>query len=383
MKKPYTLLLALVVCAALLLAVLPGPTAAAKVSFVSINDLLPPELINCTTSYGGNVYVPYSVFSSYGLGVGYSYFSDASTAYFYSGNTDLFFDMVNGKCFDGDEYQYSATAIFYGGTVYVPLYFTAGFFGIGVSSISGNDSGSILRLTNGAQVLDDDEFLNAAKRIMQEYAQAFETPEVTEAPETPEPTDSPEPTPTPTPTPTRTPAPGENDHSEDTLRLSFLGLPDTEVLDLMDQMGMRACVFLRAADIRARADDVRRLVCSGWSIGICCDSDGLEEREQADALLYDAARLRTVLVSAPSENAEACRAAAERLELVFVDTDIDASDIRAGASGAYPFTQQLQQGGDHSVRLNSSAENLKSLNMLLQYIRDGKFALELQRETAA
>jgi len=378
MKKRLYLILLLVVCAAMVLTVLPQPAAADKITCISVNDLLPPELVNAVTYYGGVAYVPYSVFSAYGLGIAYSFFSSASTAYFYTGAADLFFDIPNGRSYDADDYQYSAAAILYGGTVYVPLSFTAGYFGVSVSYITDSEYGTIVRLTNGTQVLTDSEFLTAASHFMENYSQRFNTPEPTATAE-PATSDAPSPTPEPTPSPSATP---QVNHENDTLSLCFLGLPDARVIDVLSRRELTATAFVTARDVRERADDVRRLVCTGWSVGVCCAQDGAVDYEEVTQLLFDAARIRTVLVSAPPDNAAACRAAAQRRGLVYAEAELDVDALAGGEVGLFVVTQLLDEGGDRSLLLNGSDAQLNTLDQLLRYIQDAGFSTARLRETA-
>ena len=127
MKKK---LIAVLLSVCILLSVSGIPAAAdGDLTFISINDTLPPELVNCVTYYGGATYVPYYEFTNYGLGVGYVYLTNNSTAYFYRGDRQLYFELESGSTYDGDDYQYSVHAIMRSGTVYVPLSFMARFFG--------------------------------------------------------------------------------------------------------------------------------------------------------------------------------------------------------------------------------------------------------------
>ena len=162
-------LFCIVLAAMLAAALLSGVPAAAdeKLNFISVNDMLPPELINSAISYGGMTYVPYYTFSSYGLGVSYTYFSASSTAYLYVRERQIFFELTSGKTYDGDGNQYTAPAILRSGVVYLPLSLMRRFFDhISYSYISGNEYGSILRITTSDVVLNDTEFLQAARTLM-------------------------------------------------------------------------------------------------------------------------------------------------------------------------------------------------------------------------
>ena len=100
-----------------------------KLSFISVNDTLPPELINVTTVHAGVTYVPYWLFTNYGLGVYYAYFSNSDTAYLYNADRQLYFNLSEGKTYDEGGYHYTAPALVRNGTVYLPLGFMSSYFG--------------------------------------------------------------------------------------------------------------------------------------------------------------------------------------------------------------------------------------------------------------
>ena len=358
MKKK-TIALLLTVC---LLLGLAGVSAAAddKLAFVSVNDTLPPELINCAAAYGGMTYVPYYVFTNYGFGIGYTYLAGESTACLYSGDRQLYFDMENGDTYDGDNYQYSVPAIMRSGTVYVPLSFTARFFGgISYSSIAGNEYGSILRITDGTEVLTDAEFLRAAKMVMQNYFNRYQGSGGAGA-VSPDGED------------------GGEEHVGERVTLSFIGIPADEILDRLAQDGTGVCCFLTAEQIRSDPDTVRRLVCQGHSVGAYCTADLAAEYGEISALLFETAQTRTELVTAAADYAEACREQADMGGLVYCDFLLNA----VGSSNAFAVTSFLESGsGGASLCLDGGADYFQTFSVVLNYLRNGKFAVGAPRET--
>ena len=364
MKKKMTALL-LAVC---LIVCLAGVSAAAddKLTFISINDTLPPELIGCVASYGGATYVPYYIFSSYGFGISYSYDSATSTASLSAGDRELNYEIGTGVTYDGDDYKYSVSAILRSGTVYVPLNFTARFFGgISYSNITGSEYGNILRITDGTEVLTDAEFLRAAKSVLRNYALARQ----------PKPEQEPTPTPEPTPVPTPEPA---DPHEGERVDLSFAGLPADAVLNRLAQGRVSACFFLTAEDIRSAPDTVRRIVCEGHGIGIYCGENLAAEYAEASGLLFDAARACTEMVTASGDYDEACREQAKMAGLAYCGFDLTAP---SGGS-AYGITSQLENGsGGASVCMGCGEDDLEALSIVLNYLRSGKFDVGAPRET--
>ena len=235
-KKAIAALLGLI----MFLLLIPGAPASAeeKLSFISVNDTLPPELINCVANYNGQIYVPYYVFtnasyglSKYGVGISYTYFNSAATAYLSGGEKQLFFELNSGDTYDGDDTHYSgASAIVRSGAVYLPLGLMYRFFGgFSYSYISGNEYGSILRFTTDAVILTDTEFLRAAKNTMRTYYLAYNA----EA--------EPEVTPTSSPVQTEEPLPTPETHEGERVTLSFTGAPTDRVLSTLAQGRVKTC----------------------------------------------------------------------------------------------------------------------------------------------
>ena len=345
-------------CAALLLPVFGMSAAAAeKPVFVAINDTLPPELVGCVATHNGTTYVPYYIFTNYSLGLYGTYSNETSTLTLHASDRQLSFDIMNGKTYDGDNYKYSVSGIVRSGNVYVPLNFTSRFFGgISYSQIAGNEYGSILRITNGSEVLTDAEFLRAAKSAMRTYAMSYQGP--TTNPQTPE-------------------TPPENIHEGEPVDLSFIGLPAAGILERLTQNNATACFFLTAEDVRSAPDTVRRLVCGGHSLGVYCMEDLAAEYEETAALMFAAARAVPELVTAGAEYAEACRELARMAGLVYCEFDLNSAD-----SNVYAITSQLEVGsGGASLLLGGGEDCVGQLSVLLAYLVGGKFNAAAPRET--
>ena len=361
-----------VLCVALLAALLLGSQSAAddKLNFISINDTLPPELINTAVSYGGQIYVPAWLFANYGLGLSYVYFSSASTAYLYSGDLQLFFELSTGKTYDGDDYHYSTPAIFQGGTVYLPLDFVCSFFGMpSYANIGENEYGRVLRITTGAQILTDQEFLRAARNVMRSHYQSYSKVNATPSP-SPSPSSSPSPPPPP-PVVTETPS-----HDGDHVRLAMIGLPDTQLLELLRRTKTDACFFLTGEEAYSDPDTVRRLACSGYSLGVHCPGGTRAEYEETAALLMEIARVRTILTYVPAE---------EPALQGTVPLNWDAA-LLSGADAfntAYQLTAQLEtMHGDMTLALSCDASCAEAVSVILYYLSGNGFSTSAPRVTA-
>ena len=362
----------LALCALMLAALLAWPPAGADdgLSFLAINDYMPPELINAVVYYGGAIYVPSWIFTYYNLGIYYSYFSTNSTAYVYNKNHQLFFELSTGKTYSGDDTEYSAPAIMWGGAVYLPLEFLRSYFGcISYRMIGSNAYGSILRISNGTEVLSDEEFFRAAEASMRRYYQKMKT----EA--TPAPTTAPVPTPTPTPPPAPTPT-EKPSRAGDTIRLGLSGLPTAAALELLRKAGTQATIFLSAEEIRSAPDMVRRLACEGYPLGVRSEAGSAEECVSAASLLWETARVNTILAAMP-EDAEAPEGM-----VVFPAARPDAETERTAQDAAYAVTNRLENSkGDQMLIFPADGESDDALRIVLYYINDMEFTVAVIRET--
>ena len=350
-------------CVLLLAALIPGEAVKADdgLSFLAINDYLPPELINVVVSYGGLTYVPSYIFNSYSLGIYYTYYATKSTAYVYNAHNQIFFELPTGRTYDGSENEYDAPAILWGGVVYLPLNFLINYFGTFTSRVIGSNAyGSILRLSSGSVALTDDEFFRAAEASMRRIYLKRQT----EA--TPAPTTAPKPTPTPAPTekPTR---------EGDAVALGLAGMPTEETMELLRRQNVRACVFLSAEEIRSDPDMVRRLACEGYPLGVRSPDGAADACGEAAALLWETARVRTIL-AVTAEDA----AAPEGMVVFRAAQETETPDQDA----AYAVTSRLENSkGDQLLIFPDGGGDADALQMVLYYLADLEFTVTPIRET--
>lgn len=355
-------LFCIVLAAALALLLLSGAPAAAdeKLDFIAINDMLPPELINAAISYGGLTYVPYYTFSNYSLGVSYNYFNSSSTAYLYTRERQIYFELTSGRTYDGDGNQYTAHAILRSGVVYLPLSLMCRFFDhISYSYIAGNEYGSILRITTGDVVLSDAEFLQAAKTLMRSYYTDYNNqPAVTE---TPDPVRV-----TPLPSPTAETHEGEH------LTISFSGAPTAETLDTLERYGVKSCFFLSEEDIIADPDALRRALGAGHTLGIRCGASP-EEFAAVSALLFEAAKEATILIAPEDGGAEDLEA------LITAEGLVRCESAYVGAANFPIVTEWLEiAGAGASLRFKVGEGNLAQV---LNYLTAQRYDITSPRET--
>jgi hypothetical protein len=250
--------------------------------FTAVNNTLldlSPETM--PVNYNSMIYVPSSVFNSRALDT-YSYYSRGTQMVLISdGVHTLYFDMSAGGSYDGEDNAYRYAAIYYNDTAYVPAFFVTDYFGLGYSYIR-REGRHIVRLTKGS-VLTDEAFFNAASSLMDtrlnQYLSAQETPAPPTTVPSPTPTPAKTPPPTATPGPTPTQPPVGRDRSDVTVRLCFLGLNEdsASILDALEEAGVPACFFASAGEVYTRADLVRRILGSGYGLGLLLQDSPAEE----------------------------------------------------------------------------------------------------------
>ena len=145
--------------------------ATTDVCFISVNDTL-LELNSMPYFKNGVTYIPYWVFSNFGIG--YTYFNEGSTAMVYQGKKVMFFNLVSGETYDINDTEYSAQAVFRGGIVYLPVQFMQDYFqSFSYTYIQGTKYGNIARLKDSSVVLSDSDFLKAASSLMRSRYNAY------------------------------------------------------------------------------------------------------------------------------------------------------------------------------------------------------------------
>ena len=304
MRKKKALALILALCLAVSLC---PATALAETDlfFTAVNDtLLTYNSSTAPVYYGGTLYLPYTLFTTNGFGIYYSSFSDRNVECLYSGSTTLFFDLDTGYAFNDANDMFDVSAIYYGGLLYVPAYFTCGQFGLGCSVITSAPA-PIARVTSGSESYSNSALASAyASRIQAviDSMTAPDTPPVQPDPEKPE----------------------DDDYSDVTLFLGFRGILDgncREILDVLDDYGVRGCFFVSEDDILGSPDDIRRICGNGHSVGIYLSDGSRDEYAAAAGLLFEAAMTATIIVTSGPETEEAAKEAARQQDLIFRAAD--------------------------------------------------------------
>lgn len=357
---------AMALCLFLALAAAPQAAAVSDVCFIAANEEL-YKLSSRAYFQRSGVYVPYDVFKKFGVYPAYSpYFS---TVTLYSASKQLVFDLANGDSYDGSGQYYTVSATIIGGQIYVPVDFVCSQFGLTWSYIEGSGYGDICRIKDAGAILDDAAFLSAASDIMQKRYNAYMESITSTAP--------PEATPTPTTTTEEPEGP--------VVCLTFQGLPSDALLDTLKEKSAVCGFFLTADEVRAAPDTVRRIVGEGHAVGVLCGENPADDYAEAAQLIFDAARVHTLLIAAALPELDGvCRSAAEENGLVFWDYDIDG--VRGGAGVPYAsyitaFLPFYDLRADIRIQCGDASDG--SIASVLAYIEESGSSLMPIRETNA
>ena len=161
---------------------------------------------------------------------------------------------------------------------------------------------------------------------------------------------------------TETPGDGDDDSGSAlpaNVSLSFVGITDeTEaLLDTLNRAGIPAGFFVTAEHISDRPDLIRRLHGEGHQLGIYLIEDAEAEYIAASEALFNAARLRTLLVVAENE---AGARQAEALGLIVYEADIVRQFTSPGELESLPGDLLLYSGTTNSYALAALTALLRS-----------------------
>jgi len=200
------------------------------------------------------------------------------------------------------------------------------------------------------------------------------------------------PPPDTTPPPGETPPPEEEEppppvYTDVSILLSFFDISAGSIepiLDLLDNevaFGYRSCFFVSADDIMGDQGLIRRIYGSGHSIGIRLTEGTYEEYTETSAMLFEASKIRTILVSIDGEVSDRTAGAGmdgliywgSSLEPGFYD-DLPASDINA----MIPTTS----GERYSLMFPCSEDAALVLPGVISFLRQYEYTIEKITETA-
>ena len=255
---------------------------------------------------GSTLYVPYTMFSpqitGVNMGVRAQYNASRSVLTVTDGQKTVTFDTRRNTAYDEDGNDVGARALVRNSMAYLPIHWLCSHFSSINYTLTRTPYGTLIRVTNGAVILTDAQFVDAAIDILQDNLNRYlasitepePTPTVTATPDpSPTPTQSPEPSPPPTAEPTPTPV------VYLALRASSRTSAAVNALERENLSGL----FLFTVDQLFNEDDlIRRLVGRGHQIGLALtgsDPDAcMEQLSAGRQLMTDIARSPVFIVSA-------------------------------------------------------------------------------------
>lgn len=349
------------------------PAPARALTLTAVNDtLLPLDDSTMPQRLGGELYVPYSVFSS--LGVSSSL--EGGVLSMSSNGETLNFSLNEGYVYDQNLNSYTSPAYNMNGTVYVPVTLCCGKFGLGYSTISVAGE-TVLRVTDGT-AQSDSSFASSKSGEIESAINTYRgNPDASSDPQV-QPETPPAPEEPPIPEVEEEPA-----QKPAHVYLAFYGAPTANtpaVLDELDSAGRLATFFL-PTDVSTWTDDtIRRIVAEGHTPALLLDADSSAAAEDLVASLT-AANERLALLTGVStrivSNQDGCAALTEAQRDALVaagyrlwDAALDSGDATQSAARAYATTAQRFASTNATlvVQLHHSRTTAQTVQSLAAYM---------------
>lgn len=324
--KRYLRLSAMLLCALLMLSVGPAAQATGTVYFTAVNETV-LKLSETTMPFwsNGNLYVSADMFADKELGI--TYYNNVVTkiATLYKADKALQFDLERGTATDGNGASVSGMALVRNSCVFFPVHMVVEFFGLTYTNTAVN-RGYVVRLRSEDSVLNDRLFLDAATSLLEYRYEEYEKekasvtiPVPVTPPDTPKPPDS-------------------SVKDERTVYLSFLAVENSsQLLNVLSGTDTPATFFFTKEQLRTNAAFARRLVVTGYGIGLVadCGQEGsvAEQLRSANELLWRLTGTKTrlcVLENAKTEDEQAAGDAG----YCYLQVAVDRSKVGLPENGA-------------------------------------------------
>ncbi len=338
-----------------------GTASASSYYFTALNEKLQP-LTNSTmpvlvkTSRSSTLYIPLSLFDSRATGVDLGVYCGGDgkpTATLYSRSQSLTFNLDDGTTFSGDGDQKLCMALWRNGRVYVPANWVCNYFGLTLSMLT-TDYGDLVRITNGNEALNNDQFLDAAPNHLQYYLNLYNQSLATDTPASPTPS---------SPKPPVSPAPAES-QDPDSLQVA-LAFRCTEgdvdaLLDALDSRDQRALLLFDPAQLAGQASLVRRAAASGHTVGFTVEAgtaeDALAALAEGNRLLQAICYTRSRVAELPGASADLISALEENGWRVW-QCQVDAAGAE-GLTSSGLYRSITREADPVRVTLSPSAASL-------------------------
>ena len=362
---------AVALCLALAL-LSPGVTAAGPVYFWGVNDTLVP-LSDQTVPryYGGNIYMPYTIFTvaDTGINVFCAAANDLSSILLYNSEKRLKFDVSSATIYDQDNVQYNYSAKTVNGTVYLPAEFVCSFFGLTLTIIQAEPA-SVVRIKSASAVYNDATFVGINKDEIQSSYYSYFGIESSGDPDS------------------SSSAPSDTDtqtYEQVTVYLTFSELNAGQLdllLDILDTSDFKCGIFVAADEIADNAELLRRAVGSGHMIGLRLETGTYDEYRKASDLLFEAVKIRTLFVSAGGDVIQESTATAESKGLIFWNTASSWDETEELVLTDITIEIGTLQRGTENLSFTCSEAVLTVTPALLSYLSEKKFDVRRITETS-
>lgn len=313
-----------VVCAALLLGLL-VPASAANVNLMAVNDrVLDLTAENMPRTVGGVLYVPYTMLSNQvngiNLGVSALYSTTRRTVLVTDSQKGIIFDIQSNTAADLNGYPVAARAMVRNAMVFLPIDWICQYFGTISCTRTRTPYGTLIRVTNSAAILSDQDFADAAgPQLADNLRRYLESGGAGE---------------------NGSPLPSGGVEASDppsgaelflALRAGASAQDCAQVLEGREQ---RALFLFTGEELAREGDLVRRVVGAGHTVGLVLMEDDptgcLAEAEWGRGLLAAAARCQALIVSAP--NLDSGQEALEEEGFVVWSTTVQAAEFTSAAA---------------------------------------------------
>lgn len=328
-------LLAAALCALTLLGfAVPASGAGSTVYLMAVNEkVLDTTVENMPAVMGGVLYVPYTMLSirdsGINLGVSSLYSTTRRTLLVSNGQIGVVFDIQTNTAQDLQGNPVSARAMVRNSMIFMPIDWLCSYFGTISCSRVRTPYGTLIRVTNGAVVLRDLDFVDAAGGQLEEKQRNY-LASIAPPPDTPAPTSPPGPVnPGPSGEPSAPPL-----QAEVLLALRW-GEQGAEMAAQLEGRGERALILFPWDSLKDNDDAVRRAAAAGHTVGLLltgetaedCLAQGLEGRRW----LAEIARCPVLVAGAPALDEEG-RDALAREGWALWTPELSGEDFRTAAA---------------------------------------------------
>ena len=369
-------IIAVAVACCLMAVLVPTRTSAAVTPhFTAVNDtLLPFNDDTMPFISAGEVFVPDRVLE--GLGVWSISTEDRDMVWLYRGvGRYVIFHTQRGivEDQDGNVLNWPSARVI-GRRLYVPLRHVSEYFGFTFRifeiprSVIPDEQMWIVRIVSDA-IFNDPTFIGVNERALRNSYNAYFAP----PPPVPQ-----QPTPTPVDQPPNL--------GRVTIYLSFYGISAgsaegiLDLLDIQTASNSHSFFFVSSADIKADPGLIRRIAGSGHTVGIWLEEGTRAEYLLSSALLFEAAKIRTVFVSA-GQAAEAAQAMAEENGLLFWGGDQSFINYENSSVAAITATITREEGARQSLMFSCSESASAVLPGVYSFLSENGYSMARITET--